>query len=242
MKKNDIKNSLKELTPDPYLQTRLEAKVKSFEPAPKKPRKLVASTIAMCALVIALGIVAGSTILKTDKKPTETTSGVIETHQAQVNTENVKESVKENDVLFVSHPAEFYNYTEEINTLGITLTVKGENITEGNYIKFQPEKNYVDLPFEPIIEKLGGKFTWYNNSTCTLEINDTMYILSVEHANMHIKGDDNYIDFRSDKYVKTEHRKINGEYIIDNVSLGIILENFGYSIAVDFDNKTIDIK
>ncbi len=243
MKKNDIKKSLKEIKPTPYLETRLEAKIKEFEPEPKRSKKLVVSTFAMCALVLTLGIFAGTKLIKPQKPlAVEKTSAVIETHQAQMNTEKVKETVDGNKSVLVSHPAEFYQYTEELNTDGITLTVLGENITEENYIKFYPEMNYVDLPLEAIFEKLGGKFAWINHSTGTLEIDGRTYNYSAEFANMHLKGDDKYFNFRSDKYIKTEHRVINGKHIIDNVSLEILLEHFGYEITVDFDAKTIVIK
>lgn len=242
MKKNDIKNSLKEIKPTPYLETRLEAKVKAFEPTPKRSRRLAVSTFAMCALILTLGLFAGTKLIKTDTPPVEKTSAAIETHQAQMNTEKVKETVDSNKSILVSQPAEHFNYTEEINTEGITLNVLGENITEGNYIKFYPEKEYVDLPLEAIFEKLGGKFTWINNVTASLVIDGKTYNYSAEHANMHLRGDDNYIDFRSDKYVESAHRKINGKYIIDNESLEMLLEHFGYEITVDFDAKTIEIK
>ncbi len=242
MKKNDIKNTLREIKPTPYLETRLEAKVKEFEPAPKRSKKLAVSTFAMCALVLTLGLFAGTKLIKTETPPIEKTSATIETHQAQVNTEKFKETTEANLNFFVSHPNEFYQYTEEINTDGIKLTVLGEDITEGSYIKFYPEKNYVDLPLEAIFEKLGGKFTWINNVTGSLEINGKIYNYSAEFANMHLRGDDNYVDFRSDKFIKTEHRIINGKYIIDNESLEMLLEHFGYEITVDFDAKTIEIK
>ena len=242
MKKNDIKNTLKEIKPTPYLETRLEAKVKSFEPAPKRSRKLVASTLAMCALVLTLGLFAGTKLIKTDTPPVEKTSATIETHQAQMNTEKVKETVDSNKSILVSHPNEFYQYTEEFNTDGIKLTVLGEDITEGNYIKFYPEKNYVDLPLEAIFEKLGGKFTWINSVSASLEINGKDYNYSAEHASMNLRGDNKHIDFRSDKYIESGHRKINGKYIIDNESLEMLLEYFGYEITVDFDAKTIEIK
>ncbi|MBE6799755.1 MAG: hypothetical protein E7529_00965 [Ruminococcaceae bacterium] len=242
MKKNDIKNTLKEIKPTPYLETRLEAKVKEFEPAPKRSKKLAASTLAMCALVLTLGLFAGTKLIKTDTPLVEKTSATIETHQAQVNTEKFKETTDANMEFFVSHPNEFYQYTEEFNTDGIKLTVLGEDITNGNYIKFYPEKDYVDLPLEAIFEKLGGNFTWINNVTASLEIDGKIYNYSAEFANMHLRGDDKYISFRSDKYIKTEHRKINGKYIIDNESLEMLLKHFGYEITVDFDAKTIEIK
>ncbi len=242
MKKNDIKNSLKEIKPSPYLETRLEAKIKEFEPAPKRNRKLAVSTFAMCALVLTLGVFAGTKLIKTEAPSVQKTSATIETHQAQVNTEKFKETTQANLEILVSHPNEFYQYTEEFNTDGIKLTVLGEDITEGNYIKFYPEDEYVDLPLEAIFEKLGGKFTWINNVTGSLEINGKIYNYSAEFANMHIRGDDNYIDFRSDKYIKTEHRIINGKHIIDNESLEMLLEHFGYEISVDFDAKVIEIK
>lgn len=242
MKKNDIKNTLNEIKPTPYLETRLEAKIKAFEPTPKRSRKLAISTFAMCALVLTLGLFAGTKLIKTDTQPIEKTSATIETHQAQMNTEKVKETVDSNKSILVSHPDEYYQYTEEVNTDGIKLTVLGEDITDGNYIKFHPELNYVDLPLEAIFEKLGGKFTWINNVTASLEIDGKTYNYNAEFANMHIRGDDNYIDFRSDKYVKSGHRIINGKYIIDNESLEMLLEHFGYEISVDFDAKTIEIK
>lgn len=242
MKKNDIKNSLKEIKPAPYLETRLEAKVKEFEPAPQKSRKLAASTFAMCALVLTLGLFAGTRLIKTETPPAQKTSATLETHHAQMNTEKVKETVDANKSILVSHPNEFYQYTEEFNTDGIKLTVLGEDITNGNYIKFHPELNYVDLPLEAIFEKLGGKFTWINNVTASLEINGKDYNYSAEHANMNLRGDDNHIDFRSDKYIKTEHRIINGKHIIDNESLEMLLKHFGYEITVDFEAKTIEIK
>lgn len=242
MNKYDIKNSLKEIKPTPYLETRLEAKLKDFEPEQKRSKKLAVSTFAMCALVLTLGLFAGTKLIKTDSQPIEKTSATLETHQAQVNTEKVVSTTEANLVVFESHPNEFYEYTEEFNTDGIKLTVLGEDITDGNYIKFHTEKNYVDLPLEAIFEKLGGKFIWINNVTAYLEINGKIYNYSAEFANMHLRGDDNYIDFRSDKYIKTEHRKINGKYIIDNESLEMLLEHFGYEITVDFNNKTINIK
>ncbi len=242
MKKNDIKNTLKEIKPNLYLETRLEAKVNAFEPTPKRGRKLAVSTFAMCALVLTLGLFAGTKLIKTETPSIEKTSATIETHQAQMNTEKVKESVDSNKSLLESHPHEFYQYTEEFNTDGITLIVLGEDITEGNYIKFYPEMNYVDLPLEAIFEKLGGKFTWINSVSASLEINGKDYNYSAEHANMNLRGDSEHIDFRSDKYIKTKHRKINGKYIIDNESLEMLLEHFGYEITVDFDAKTIEIK
>lgn len=242
MKKKDIKNSLKEIKPSPYLETRLEAKIKEFEPAPPKSRKLAVSTFAMCALILTLGLFAGTKLIKTETTSVQKTSATIETHQAQMNTEKVKESVDSNKSLLESHPHEFYQYTEEFNTDGITLIVLGEDITDGNYIKFYPEKNYVDLPLEAIFEKLGGKFTWINSVSASLIINGKDYNYSAEHASMNLRGDDKHIDFRSDKYIKTEHRKINGKYIIDNESLEMLLEHFGYEITVDFDTKTIEIK
>ena len=242
MKKNDIKNSLKEIKPTPYLETRLEAKVKEFEPTPKRSKKLAVSTFAMCALVLTLGLFAGTKLIKTDTPPIEKTSATIETHQAQVNTEKFKETTDSNMEFFVSHPNEFYQYTEEFNTDGIKLTVLGEDITDGNYIKFYPEKDYVDLPLEAIFEKLGGKFTWINNVTASLEIDGKIYNYNAEFTNMHLRGDNKHIDFRSDKYIKTEHRIINGKHIIDNESLEMLLEHFGYKITVDFDAKTIEIK
>ena len=242
MKKNDIKNSLKEIKPAPYLETRLEAKIKEFELTPKRSKKLMASTFAMCALVITLGLFAGTKLIKTETPIIEKTSATIETHQAQMNTEKAKESVDSNKSLLVSNPAEFYQYTEEFNTEGITLIVLGEDITKDNYIKFYPEKNYVDLPLEAIFEKLGGEFTWINSVSASLKINGQDYNYSAEHASMNLRGDDKHIDFRSDKYVKSGHRKINGKYIIDNESLKMLLEYFGYEITVDFHAKTIEIK
>lgn len=242
MKKNDIKNTLKEIKPTPYLETRLEAKVNEFEPAPKRNRKLAFSTFAMCALVLTLGLFAGTKLIKTETPPAQKTSATIETHQAQVNTEKFKETTQANINFFVSHPNEFYQYTEEFNTDGITLTVLGENIANENYIKFYPEKDYADLPLEAIFEKLGGKFTWINHSTGSLKIDGKIYNYNAEFANMHLRGDNKYIDFRSDKYIKTEHRIINGKHIIDNESLEMLLEHFGYEITVDFDAKTIEIK
>ncbi len=242
MKKNDIKNSLKGIKPTPYLETRLEAKVKAYEPAPKRSKKLAVSTFAMCALVLTLGLFAGTKLIKTETSPAQKTSATIETHQAQMNTDKVKETVDSNKNILVSQPNEYYQYTEEFTTDGIKLTVLGEDITEGNYIKFYSEMNYVDLPLEAIFQKLGGKFTWINNVTASLEINGKDYNYSAEHASMNLRGDDKHIDFRSDKYVKSGHRKINGKYIIDNESLGMLLEHFGYEITVDFDAKTIEIK
>lgn len=242
MKKNDIKNTLKEIKPDPYLETRLEAKVKLAEPAPKSSRKLAASTFAMCALILALGIFAGTKLIKTQATPIPKTSATLETYQAQMNTEKVKETVDANKSILVSHPNEYYQYTEEFTTDGIKLTVLGEDITDGNYIKFHPESNYVDLPLEAIFEKLGGKFTWINSVTGSLKINGKDYNYSAEHAHMNLMGDSKQIDFRSDKYFKTGRRKINGQYIIDNESLENLLKHFGYKITVDFDAKTIEIK
>ncbi len=242
MKKNDIKNTLKEIKPTPYLETRLESKVKQAEPAPKRSKKLAVSTFAMCALVLTLGLFAGTKLIKTEAPPIEKTSATIETHQAQVNTEKFKETTDANMEFFVSHPNEFYQYTEEFNTDGIKLTVLGEDITNGNYIKFYTGKKYVDLPLEAIFEKLGGKFTWINNVTASLEIDGKTYNYNAEFANMNLRGNNKYIDFRSDKYIKTEHRKINGKHIIDNESLEMLLEHFGYEITVDFDAKTIEIK
>ncbi len=242
MKKSDIKNSLKEIKPTPYLETRLEAKLNEFEPAPKRNKKLAVSTFAMCALVLTLGLFAGTKLIKTETPPIEKTSATIETHQAQMNTEKVVETTDVNLYFYVSHPNEFYQNTEEFNTEGITLTVLGEDITEENYIKFYPEKDYVDLPLEAIFEKLGGEFTWINHSSGSLAINGKTYNYSAEFANINLRGDNKQIDFRSDKYIKTEHRIINGKHIIDNESLEILLEHFGYKITVDFDAKTIEIK
>lgn len=242
MKKHELKNTLKEIKPDPHLETRLKAKVKEIEIAPKRSRKLALSTFAMCALVLTLGLFAGTKLIKTETPSTPKTSATLETHHAQMNTEKVKETVDANKSILVSHPNEYYQYTEEFNTDGIKLTVLGEDITNGNYIKFHPELNYVDLPLEAIFEKLGGKFTWINSVSASLEINGKVYNYSAEHASMNLRGDKKHIDFCSDKYFKTGHRKINGMYIIDNESLEMLLEHFGYEITVDFDAKTIEIK
>ena len=54
-----------------------------------------------------------------------------------MNTEKVKETVDSNKSILESLPDEFYQHTEEFNTDEITLTVLGEDISEGNYIKFR---------------------------------------------------------------------------------------------------------
>ncbi len=107
MKKNDIKNTLKEIKPDPYLETRLEAKVKESEPIPERGRKLALSTFVLCALIIASGLFAGTKLIKTETPTVQKTSATIETHQAQINTENVKETVSFID--FFTFNFEFYS-------------------------------------------------------------------------------------------------------------------------------------
>ncbi len=237
MKKTEIKNSLTCITPDCHLKTRLKANVEAYtEKQPKKLNKLAFTTAAICCALIITGIGAGISLVK---EPEST--GSISYKHAEGSTADTTPVTKGDDGVFVSNPSWINNVNESIDTSGITLIVKGENIAENSYIKINSEEKSAEISLTAVLKALGGEITQYNKSVAGVELNGVSYHLNCEYKRFsEISSDKNlFADENGISLIKA--RTVNEQYVIDSLSMENLMNNLGYSFDIDYENKTITI-
>ncbi len=240
MNKKDIKNTLKQIEPDEYLYTRLKTKLNTYTPQRKTNlSKLTASATAFCCLIIIIAVAIGVNLTKsTDYIAT----GKLTVNEASPESENATLNTEDTtDGVAVSNPNWLNNRQEEIDNKNTSLIVDGKNITKNHYIKFSSKSNYVDISLTAIIEALGGKICWINNENADVILNGKRYIMGARYGNfVEIKTEKNLFADK-DGSVHSNPQKINGEFVMDNRSIKNLMENLGYEMEIDFENKTITI-
>ena len=237
MKKNEFKDSLNYITPDEHLRTRLKAKV---EARPQKQvkafNKLSYTTAAICCALIITALGAGISLVKEPEVTAE-----LSYKYAENSTETSESETKGKDSILVSNPSWINNVTEEINTAGITLSVKGNNIAEKSFVKFNTEKNTAEISLTAVLEALGGKITQYNKSLAVVELNGITYHLNFEHKRISEMSSDKNLFADENGICLIKARTVNEQYVIDNISMENLMNNLGYSFSIDFESRTITI-
>lgn len=237
MKKTEIKDTLNCITPDYHLKTRLKANIEAYnKKQPKKLNKLAFTTAAICCALIITAIGAGVSLVK----ETETT-GTISYKHAEVSTADTTPVTKGDDSIFVSNPSWINNVSEDIDTSGITLIVKGENIAENSYIKINSEEKSAELSLTAVLKALGGEITQYNKSIAGVELNGVSYHLNCEHKRFSETSSEKNLFADENGICLIKAKTVNEQYVIDSLSMENLMNNLGYSFDIDYENKTITI-
>lgn len=240
MNKNEIKATLSAIESDAYLKTKVKAKMLSNAPQKKsKGRLLALSTAAICCVMLAVAVIAGIGITKA---PDYIAEGNITVMQASPESETATaNTVDTTNGAALSNPAWINNKEESFDNSDITFVVNGKELSKDHYVKFSEKSEYADISLSAIIEALGGKIFWANSENADVFLNGKHYIMGAVYGDfVEIKTDKNLFADK-DGAVHSNPQKINGEFIMDNRSIENLMENLGYKMEIDFENKTITI-
>lgn len=254
MNKNDLKNSLNSISPDPYLESRLEAKVRSFAAAGKKQKKLSFSTAVLCGLVVALSVSAGLGLthfsdneieadLSAHRTPETASVDAFRTSSDILNSQKENTGNRENNVAYSVPTIETNVHTKQV------LSVNGKDIAPENYVKFYKNKNYALLPFTAVLKEFGAVTKWENEVSAVISLNGKTYKLDTEKCILTADGNsENLLDANSHgSKVPNDipmYKTANGEFIVDNYTLQSALDSLGFdcTVTVDYDTETAVIK
>lgn len=257
MKKNDIKISLERISPDPYLETRLSAKVEAHRPETKKKNnKLVISTAIICCLLIVAGTGVGIGLFNT---PLNTTT-VSHTNHYASETASVDFAEASKEVLeALNTTKESYETTNgtcfsvpaietEVHHNQVLL-VNGKDIAPENYVKFYEMKNYALLPFNAILKEFGAETIWQSETTAIISFKGKNYTLDTEACTLVAEGNTTNLL----KPAVSSGEKLPGdipmymiyadEFIVDNYIMQGALNalNINCVISVNYKSETVTI-
>lgn len=257
MNKNDFKDGLNRITPDPYFESRLEAKVNSCCAKGKRQKKLSFSTAVLCGLVVALSVSVGIGLSHFSENQIEADrstyhspeSASVDAFQASSDTLNTLNTKKEsndksgNGVAYSVPTIEINVHTNQV------FSVNGKDIAPENYVKFYKTKNYVLLPFTAVLEEFGAVTKWENETEAVISLNGTNYTLDTEKCRLTAVGKTaNYLEvnFYGSKVPDDipMYKTVNGEFVVDNYTLQSALNSLGFdcTVTVDYDTETATIK
>lgn len=261
MNKNDIKNSINAITPDPHLKTRLKANSQPTQQQ-KITKKLVASTMVICCVLAALAVGIGFSLAENNNQLAELPANHANnsyskqnandyipetTQQVTLSPEELAEELSRNQEIIV-HPennqvAVSTPFSAESNT-DKKLIVKGKDISDNNYFQFYKAKNYVELPFMAVLNEIAdAEIVWTDDTAATLTVNGTEYNLNVNNkCVLTEKGkSENLFTPSSAIGDAPVYRFVDNQLIIDDSTIAGFLNSLGYSIVIDYDAQTINI-
>ncbi len=267
MNKNDIKNSLDSITPDPHMKTRIKASLETRSSVYDSKKFIRMAGAACCALVaLALGIGFASLEKTTSETATlyekyalgtaNTSDGEsyfpTETHRHSLTPE--EESIIQSEIGYwepVTSPdnpnALLSNPNPPTRDENNTLVVKGKDISDSAYVDFSPIKKYTEIALMPVLRELcdDADFIWTSDTTAQITANGKRYVLDMNPHNFTLKlnGEgDNLLTPSPGVADGTVYRIVDGEFIIDHHSIGGLLNEMGYVIVVDYENRVINIQ
>ncbi len=263
MNKNDIKKSIDSINPDPHLKTRLKAKT---APKPLHPnyKRLVLTASAICCVLVALGVGTALSInektdgnhlagLSTNHAPNsehrqnaddyvpETTERVTLSPEELDKELDMSREIQvhpENNQVAVSVP-----FSTEVNTLK-KLIVNGKDISEGNYFEFYKIKNYVEIPFIPILKEIAdAEIVWSSDTSAKVTINGTRYNLDIDNCCVLTEEGktENLFTPSPDVGDAPVYKIVDGQLILDDTTFSGIINGLGYSVIIDYDAETVTI-
>ncbi len=258
MNKKDLKNSLKQIKPDPYLETRLNAKIQSHSVnSTVKSKKLTVSTAVLCAAIIVLSVSAG---IGLQNIPHDTTNVSLSNNYAPetasvdvsqpssdlveiLNSQKESKSESGNYVAYSVPTIETNYYHKQV------LLVNGKDIAPEYYVNFDKIKNYTLLPFTAILEELGATTQWQTDTTAIITLNGVKYNLDAEKCTLKADGSDvnllvaleNEEELPGDIPMFTIY---DGEFVLDNYTTQGALKALGFKhkVTVNYDKEIATIQ
>ena len=140
---------------------------------------------------------------------------------------------------------EFYNHLDFCKKFGLvdgSLVVNGEDITKGNYVKF--ENNAVYLPFRAVVEKLGYVVDWDEENRWAIfsDKNGIKYILRKNcYPNLVLKNNANDSSYLPPGGNMPFCEIINNRTVIDGELMKNITEILSATIEIDYKNLMVYI-
>ena len=120
------------------------------------------------------------------------------------------------------------------------LIVNGKDITNGNYVRI--DKEQTALPFTAIMEALGSRVTWLNQTTAIIIFRNKSYILNTSDCTLVETG--GKTNFLSAPPGGIRHYKMEGnEFILDYCTMAgaFQLMKAEVEIKIDYDDNIITI-
>ncbi len=259
MNKKDLKNSLKQIKPDPYLETRLNAKIQSLTVESKiKPKKLTISTAVLCSIIIVLSVSAGIGLSNTPHN----TTNVSLSNNYTPETASIDVSEPASDLVeILNSQKESADKTENYIAYSVptvetnvhykqVLLVNGKDIAPENYVKFYKVKNYALLPFNAILKELGASTQWQTETTAIITLNGVKYTLDAEKCTLKSEGSDTNLlvplvapgnTLPGDIPMFTTY---NGEFVLDNHTTQGALKALGFNhkVTVNYDKEIATVQ
>ncbi len=263
MNKNDIKKSIDSINPDPHLKTRLKAKT-TTKTLHGNYKKLILTTSAICCVLVALG--AGIALSVNEKTDSDHLAELSTNHASDSefrqnaddyvpeSTERVTLSPEElekeldmsrkiqvhpeNNQVAVSVP-----FSSEVNS-DKKLIVNGKDISMGNYFEFYKIKNYVEIPFMPVLKEIAdAEIIWSSDTTAKVIINGTRYNLDIDNRCVLTEEGktENLFTPSPDIGDAPVYRFVDDQFILDDTTFSGIINALGYSVIIDYDAEVITI-
>ena len=258
MNKKDLKNSLNQIKPDPYLETRLNAKIQANSAQSKsRSKKLTLSTAVLCAAIIVLSVSAG---IGLQNIPHDTTNVSLSNNYAPetasvdvsqpssdlveiLNSQKESENTSGNYVAYSVPTIETNYYHKQI------LLVNGKDIAPEYYVNFDAIKNYTLLPFTAILEELGATVKWQTDTTAVITLNGVKYNLDAEKCTLKEDGTEHnlLVALENEEALPIDipmFKTYNGEFILDNYTTQGALKALGFNhkVTVNYDKETATIQ
>ena len=267
MNKNDIKNGLDYITPDPHMKTRIKANVEVKATA-YDSRKFVRTACAACCAIVALALGVGFASLNetTDKTATlyeKHASGTVSADDGALYTPTEtkrhvltpeEESIIQSEIGYwepATSPDDPTALLSNPNPLtkneSNTLIVKGKDISDSTYVDLSPIKAYAEIELLPVLNELcdDADFIWTSDTTAQITANGKKYILNTSPYDFTLKlnGEGKNLLTPSPGVADgTVYRIIDNSLIIDHHSIGGLLNEMGYAIVVDYENRIVTIQ
>ncbi len=267
MNKNDIKKSLESITPDPHLKTRIKANLETRSSV-YGSKKFIRTAGAACCALVALALGIGFTSLKNTTNETvqlyeKHASGTVTASDGEsyIPTQTERYSLTPEEEEIIQSEIGYWEpdtSPDDPNALlsnpnpptrneNITLIVNGKDISNTAYVDFSPIKKYAEIALMPVLKELcdDADMIWTSDSTAQITANGKKYILDTDPYNFTLKlnGEgENLLTPSPGVADGTIYRIVDGEFIIDHHSIGGLLNEMGYVIVVDYENRTINIQ
>ncbi len=127
-----------------------------------------------------------------------------------------------------------------------TLIVNGKDITKGNYARINHTKHYSEIPFTAVIQELGAKVEWENDTKATITFDENKYLLDITEGTLVKKWDSHKLNLITPAPGQNHERvsKVVGNELIvdDSSSLYFFFVIMRATVKVDYDKNIINIE
>lgn len=115
------------------------------------------------------------------------------------------------------------------------LRVRGVDITEGNYVYIDHQKQQAEIPLLAVLKQLGAKIEWISETAVQISSGDHSFVLN---ASLTAFG----LPYPPEK-AETAVRRVEGkEFIADTATCWDLIQNLtGATITVDYYNNVVSV-